>query len=235
MVRRAGLLPVPNGADCCLRNMEVVIYHSQGGNGLVKLAKFFAAVGIGLILWSYIPSVWYWAKNGLKTSIANFQLSKNEIESLTTYQSPVINYQPPLDPTLPLEPHLRIVSIGVDTSLQEAAYTDFEEALKRGVWRVSDFGTPSDEGKPTILAAHRFGYLVWSNMFRRKNSFYNLPKLAVGDTVEIAWRQRKYVYEVYAGAKGDSITDYSADLILYTCETLNGPERIFKYARLLEV
>jgi len=35
--------------------------------------------------------------------------------------------------------------------------------------------------------------------------------------------------------KGEEITDYSADLILYTCEDLSSPIKIIKYARLLEI
>jgi hypothetical protein len=57
----------------------------------------------------------------------------------------------------------------------------------------------------------------------------------VGDTVEMNWRQRRYIYEVYAEEKGEEITDYDADLILYTCESLNSSVRIVKYARLLEI
>jgi len=226
--------------------MEVIIYHSYNasfdtpasskGNGVVKLAKFLAVFGAGLLLYTYLPSVWYWAESGLTTPIADFQLSKTEVESLTANrQIPTTKYQPRFDPTLSPQSHLKIVSIGVDSPLQEATYTNYEEALKKGIWRVSDFGMPTDNDRPIILAAHRFGYLAWSNIFRRKSSFYNLPKLNVGDTVEIVWRQRKYVYEIYAGAEGESISDYSADLILYTCEKLEGPVRIFRYARLLEV
>lgn len=223
---------------------EVLIYHTYNSSseplpsqssGLVKLAKFFAILGFGLILYAYTPSIWYWAVNGLKTSVASFRLSQNEVRALNTSHQAPVEYQPRFDPTLPLEPHLKIASIGVDTTLQEATYVNYEEALKKGVWRVSDFGTPTDSDRPMILAAHRFGYLAWSNTFRRKSSFYNLPKLSVGDTVEITWRQRKYVYEIYAEGEGEEIADYTADLILYTCETLNGPIRIFKYARLLEV
>ena len=82
-----------------------------------------------------------------------------------------------------------------------------------------------------ILAAHRWGYVYWTNSFRTLNSFYNLPKLAVGDKIEIIWNQRKYLYEIYDSGTGDKITDYSANLILYTCELWNSPTRIFKYAK----
>jgi sortase (surface protein transpeptidase) len=88
---------------------------------------------------------------------------------------------------------------------------------------------------PIILAAHRYGYLAWTDLFRRQNSFYNLPKIKVGDTVEIDWGQRKYTYGVYTTEEGTQITDYSADLILYTCESLTGDERFFVYAHLIQM
>jgi len=230
---------------------EVVIYHvynaateplsiptgNEAFSGfLLKLSRILAIAGIGLLLYSFGPSVFYWAKSGFESTVASFRLSQKEVQTLSS-SSPAAEtqYQPRFDPALPRETRLSIHSIGVDTILQEATYDNYEEALKKGVWRVSDFGAPSDSAKPTILAAHRYGYLAWTNTFRRKSSFFNLPKLKAGDTVEITWRQRKYVYEVYAEGKGEEITDYTADLILYTCETLTGKERIFKYARLLEV
>ena len=92
-------------------------------------------------------------------------------------------------------------------------------------------GADSQIGLPIILAAHRFGYVTWTNSFRTLNSFYSLPKLKVGDRVEIVWNQRKYVYEIYKEETGTAITDYTADLILYTCDLWNSPTRIFKYAR----
>jgi sortase (surface protein transpeptidase) len=77
--------------------------------------------------------------------------------------------------------------------------------------------------------------LAWTDKFRHDNSFFNLPKLKVGDTLEIVYQQRKYTYEVYAENTGPEIMDYTADLILYTCENLTGDTRIFKYARLINL
>lgn len=196
-----------------------------------------AFAGLVFLVASFAPSVWYWAK--AKSSNINFSklilTTAENHPSVIGHQSLDIKaYQPPFDPTLTTQNRLKIPAIGVDTRIWEATYDNYEEALRKGVWRVSDFGTPADRTKPTILAAHRYGYLAWSNLFRRKNSFFNLPKLKVGDTVEIIYKQRKYTYGIYATQKGEEITDYSADLILYTCISLSGPERIFEYARLLK-
>lgn len=145
-----------------------------------------------------------------------------------------IVYQPPFDPNLPQINSLKIDKIGVDTAIIEESTETHEEALRQGVWRVPDLGNPFEREKPTILAAHRFGYLAWSNQYRRQNSFYNLPKVGERDRVEIIWNQRRYVYEIYKADEGEEISDYSADLILYTCRFLESDIRIFRYARLVE-
>ncbi|MFZ2202682.1 MAG: sortase [Microgenomates group bacterium] len=136
---------------------------------------------------------------------------------------------PDFDPSLPKENGLLIDKIGVRGEIHEGE--NWAEILKTGIWRVPDFGTPEDDTLPIILAAHRFGYVTWTNSFRTLNSFYNLPKLKVGDKVEIIWNQRKYVYEIYKEETGPAITDYTANLILYTCDLWNSPTRIFKYLK----
>lgn len=223
----------------------------NGGDTVVskvlgKAAKILAVAGALLLTVSFTPSLWYWANGSAQGAISEllYETAANQPSTINNKQSLASQgpgqqlaeaYQPRFDASLPAETTLKIASIGVDTQIYEATRENFEEALKKGVWRASDAGTPFNRTEPTILAAHRFGYLAWNNLFRRESSFYNLPKLAVGDTVEITYKQRKYVYEVYAEGKGEGITDYSADLILYTCEDLTSPVRIFKYARLLEV
>jgi sortase (surface protein transpeptidase) len=202
---------------------------------LTRSAKFVAITGLIFLFLSFAPSIWYSVKaHGIET--ISQLLAKPVVDETRpfNYQKD-FSYQPKIDPSLPLEARITIPSIGVDAEIQESTLDNYEDALKKGIWRVPDFGTPYSRNKPTIVAAHRFGYLAWTNIFRRKNSFFNLPKLKEGEIVEIIWRQRRYVYEVYATEEGGEITDYSADLILYTCQSLTSPIRIFKYARLLEI
>lgn len=100
-----------------------------------------------------------------------------------------------------------------------------------------DYGKPGDEyNLPIILAAHRFGWdWWWQTDYWKYHSFYNLPELEPGDMVEIIADQRKWIYEIYAGEQGEEITDYEANLILYTCKFLNSPLRHFRYARLINL
>ena len=174
---------------------------------------------------------------GPTTATALTKLLKMDDQStiLATPSPEKIIYQPPFDPTLPQENRIAIPSIGVMTQIGENTQDQVEETLKNGVWRVPDFGTAPERQKPMILVAHRFGYLKWSNKFRRENSFYNLPKLKNGDRVEISWNQRLYIYEIFESSEGSSIESYNADLILYTCKFLDSDQRIFKYAKLLEL
>lgn len=140
------------------------------------------------------------------------------------------------DPSLPEGHYLTISKIGVDTVIREASTEAYEEALRLGVWRVGDFGDPekSEEGRPIILAAHRFGYLEWTQTYREKNSFYKLPELVAGDEIEIVWNQHRYSYRVTKIEEGSEIADYSSDLILYTCKFLVSPIRIVVYAELVK-
>lgn len=190
------------------------------------------ALGITIFLILFAPSAWYllispnFSANNAKT-IVDTPISAKNFDTTQEVFTPAFNA------SLPIENRLIIRSIGIDTQINEASTVGYEEALKKGVWRVPDFATPIDQNKSIILAAHRFGYLIWSDLYRYKNSFYNLPKLKEGDIIEIIWNQRKYIYGVYSLQEGDMITDYTADLILYTCRDLNTSTRIFRYARLI--
>jgi len=141
---------------------------------------------------------------------------------------------PEKDLSLPLTNSIIIQKIKVQTEIIEQPAEKFEDALRLGVWRTPDFGTPLERNKPMILVAHRFGYLSWDQAYREKNSFYNLPKLDIGDQVEIIWDQRKFKYEIYQIEEGENVSHYNADLILYTCRFLESDIRIFRHAKLIQ-
>lgn len=143
----------------------------------------------------------------------------------------VVEYVPPFNPDLPEENRLIIDKIGVNTVIGEGE--DWEKVLEDGVWRAPDFGDPEDRRLPVLLAAHRFGYIYWSNQYRRENSFFNLPKLEVGDRITVIWNQREYEYEIYEGYTDTQLRNLNGDLILFTCEVLNSERRIVRVARLV--
>lgn len=140
---------------------------------------------------------------------------------------------PAINPNLPVGDWLVIPKIGVRSQLQATA--NYEDALDTGLWRAPDFGKPGSLEMPMIVAGHRYGWKWWwQDEYWKYNSFNLLPELQVGDRVEVISEQRKWIYEIYAGEEGNEITDYKADLILYTCKYLQSPLRYFRYARLVE-
>lgn len=195
-----------------------------------KVSKILASIGFAFLIFYFTPVVFNSIIQGNESIVMD-----SESERIMQALNSTDTYQPAQDSSLPLGSYLKVPKIGIETSIYENSYENHEEALKKGAWRVPDYGTPSQRGVPVILAAHRFGYIAWSNVFRRQHSFYNLPKLENGDTVEIIWDQRKYTYAIYGESEGTEITDYSADLILYTCVDLSSNVRIFKYAKLLRI
>ncbi len=145
---------------------------------------------------------------------------------------------PAKNSNLPEGNWLIIPKIGIRT--QPIITKDPTDALNQGVWQAPEFAEPGDFDKPIIMAAHRYGFkymwekVVEGELYALRNIFYNLPELEVGDKVEIIHDQRRYNFEVYESQEGEEITDYNADLILYTCKHLRSDVRIIKYARYLE-
>lgn len=207
----------------------------------MKLARIlligsFLSFLVALIMTSYPVVALIWNIIYPKTSS---ELAKLLARPVTSQENQVLETEsefvlPEKDLTLPIEPTIRIPSIGVETTILESPIEEYETALRQGVWIVPDFGVPVEQGPPVILVAHRFGYLSWTQAYREKNSFYKLPELENGDIVEIIWDQRKFVYEIYLGEDGTEISHYSTDLILYTCRFLESDIRIFRYARLIK-
>lgn len=204
------------------------------GAAIVSWLVFLVATGFPLYAWVY-----YRVKPDTSIKLSGL-LAETAKTALQTAGGTVPSEErvrlsrkvlPPYDESLFDGRWLIIPKISVDTPIREASYDNYEEVLRKGVWRVPDFGTPMERGKPVILAAHRFGYLEWSNKYRRQNSFFNLPKLEAGDEIEIVWDKRKFKYRVVKVEEGEKIGDYGVDLILYTCKFLVGPMRYFVYAK----
>lgn len=164
----------------------------------------------------------------------NFELEVDEavLEEKKQAAPPEKQSLPAFNENLPTGDWLVIPRIGVRSTLQSTE--SYEEALTTGVWWAPGFGGPGDQSAPMIVAGHRFGFKWWwEDDYWKYHSFYMLPNLEPGDTIEIISNKRKYEYAIYAGEEGKEITDYQADLILYTCKYLDSPIRIFRYARLV--
>jgi LPXTG-site transpeptidase (sortase) family protein len=113
-------------------------------------------------------------------------------------------------------------------NLEVPIFTGNSEAvLDKGVWnRWPGRGNPVIGGN-YILSAHRFEMGLTPSQTRQKSPFYNIHKLAVGDTLRVFYQGKWYGYKI---TKKYSVkptafyieapSDY-AKLTLYSC-TLNG-------------
>lgn len=208
---------------------------------LKKLSKIYLVIGLFLLFAGFIllgmtfyPNIWYSIdSNATETDASSIQkeitiLEEKEKEDIKK-EKEIVENLPPINPALSTTPTLKINNIGVDGEIHQGENAKAE--LDKGIWIVPGYGTPEHNELPIIIAAHRFGYVYWTAEFRTKSSFYNLPKLKVGDRVQIIWGQREYQYEIYKAEDDKQITDYGADLILYTCRMYNSPIRVFRYLR----
>lgn len=163
------------------------------------------------------------------------QIQDNLTQSIDQNQkeSEEKKYLPPINESLTKEPWLKISKIGVDGPIHITS--ESEEALKNGFWMPDNFGKPGSEHLPVIIAGHRFGWKWWwQSDYGRKNSFYYLTDLEIGDQISIIYEQREWIYEVYSSEEGTKISDYDADVILFTCKYLNSDLRYLKYLKLVE-
>lgn len=237
------------------REKKYQIIYKRGPS---TIALVFAGMAIGLwgifaLLSSYpvflylyytvVPSTTKLLSTALAKTGAESTSTIKQMDNLARQQKPEIPEEPkPVitrDLSLPEGQYVAIPTLGIDTTVWEASSSAYEEALRRGVWRVPEFSIPdtsagSVQGRPIILAAHRFGYVDWTQTYREKNSFYKLPEVKVGESVVLTWNQHRYTYKVTKIEEGTEITDYSSDLILYTCKFLVSPIRVFVYADLVE-
>jgi len=220
------------GLDPEVKRKLMVNRHSR----LMALSKMFATAAMAITLIVYGPRIYYTTMQAVGINVDTSFRDETIVVDATEDESVADStYWPAIDENLPKENKLIVKTAGIETTIWEASEENMEDALRKGAWRDSIYSTPDEQSVPTVLIAHRYGYLAWSIPFRLKNSFYNLPKLKVGDRVEVIWNQRKYVYIVYAEEITDVPKISGADLVLYTCNDLNSDIRIFKYAKLIEL
>lgn len=118
----------------------------------------------------------------------------------------------------PKENLLVIPKIGVNMKIVDGL--DGKSALRNGAWHIPGTSTP-DRGGNMVLGGHRY-------LFRPPSSktFYNLDKLAVGDTVNLSWQGTVHTYvvresKVVAPSAVSILSDTKDDILtLFTCTPL---------------
>lgn len=213
--------------------------------GILKVYKYtgisLIILAFGVLIINFSPNIWYTidasaVDNDTKSLLAGTSsgsvLKRVEGQALSNTkgangQFTVARKLPDKDPSLPTTPTLIIEKIGVNAPIHRGQ--DGEKELEKGVWLPPEFRGPIEaQQQPLLLAAHRFGYVTWSNEFRKTNSFYNLPKLEPGDELTVIWDQRPFKYKVLQKYenKGDITIQSHEDLVLYTCKLFNSDVRI---------
>src|SRR5688572_8507612 len=121
---------------------------------LLSLSIIFWATASILLVTPVIPHILYRLSPQTPQVLAqNIGVTFDDLKDLKPKKT--ILPLPPLDETLPKDNRLIIRKIGVDGIVHEG---DWEVALLEGIWREQRFGTPDSE-LPTVIAAHRWGYL----------------------------------------------------------------------------
>lgn len=118
---------------------------------------------------------------------------------------------------------ISIPKIGVDNNI----YFDsnVESGLSKGIWSPDISGTPTSN-TPVILASHRYGLSHWGDE-RTRAWFFYLDKMQNGDTFTLKWQDKNYTYVVTSVTQGKSLEKSDFDLLLYTCQDINGESTIF--------
>jgi sortase (surface protein transpeptidase) len=215
----------------------IIQIYMRNKEKLKKLLNMYTLLGFGFILITLVliaipisPYIWYRINPNAVTKdeerIVKEIVPEEEVIEEKEVEDEIL--PPPFNPDLPQGYFVLIPKFGINSPITVSK--DYKQALHKGTWIVSDYGTPEDNSLPIILAAHRYGYASWATEKRNRIAFYNLPNTKIGDSVSIYWNQREYIYEIYGKEEGRYITDYTADLILYTCKYYNSPIRIFRYA-----
>lgn len=173
---------------------------------LVKFSNLFllainALAGIYLLFMPLVPEISYWAR----VLGRDWNLNINIFPENTFSRLENSDYN-----------QLRIEKIGVAGEVHTSADTD---TLDKGIWHKSSTGNPEQGGNMVILA-HRFLYLSGPN------TFYHLDKLRVGETIELEWEGKNYIYKIdevkVVPATATEIESQSSEhkLTLYTCTPL---------------
>jgi len=128
---------------------------------------------------------------------------------------------------------LIIKKIGVNTAMVKTENPDY--GLSLGAWLDPRTSTPGHGGN-TVISGHRFKYLPPSNL-----TFYLLDKINNDDTIEIIWKKKKYIYQVFntkiVEASDLSILEQDKDdiITLYTCHPIYSQEkRLVVQAKLIK-
>jgi len=115
------------------------------------------------------------------------------------------------------ENRLIIPSIGVDMEIGED-----KEFLDFGGWVQG----VNNDGRPNLIAVHRFGFNSFTAGEKVKQTLYHVNKLKNGDRVFTIWNGKNYEYKVKDVIDGTN-NPSSEYLTIYTCKFYSSKQRVF--------
>lgn len=146
---------------------------------------------------------------------------------------------PPKNETLPRDTRFAIIIPKIHAespiipNVDASNETIYRAALKHGVALAKGFALPNQQGI-TYLFAHSSDY-PW-NITRDNVAFFKLYELTKGDTVDIFYQGRKYVYRVSDiktvwPTDTKAVTESKHKLVLQTCTPIGTDwQRLLVYA-----
>lgn len=112
---------------------------------------------------------------------------------------------------------LIIPSIGVDMEIGKD-----KEFLDYGGWVQG----VNNDGRPNLIAIHRFGWNTLSPEEKIRQTFYHVNKLKQGDVVYIIWDEQLYTYYIQKITERINNPQAATDLIIYTCRFMSSSQRV---------
>ncbi|NCS32017.1 sortase [bacterium] len=169
------------------------------------LAVVVIALGLYLVITPLYPEISYYIYS-LSNNPTNEESIPQRVETINNINTVIYD----------IPNTLVIPKIGVDSEIFES---ENPAILNQGLWRRPHTSTPP-QGSNTVIVAHRFQYTSGPQ------TFYNLDKLAIGDTIIAYWDKQKIEYSVtdirIVNPNEVSIETQTKDTILtlYTCTPL---------------
>lgn len=134
-----------------------------------------------------------------------------------------ISYAKPIESNQPVkvikDDRLIIQKIDVDLAIgTDEKYLDF------GGWIVKT----GENDIPVAIAIHRFGLDSLTNEQKIHQTLFNVNKLQESDLITLDWQGKEYIYTIKDMSTDTNNPAINKDeLLLYTCEYWNSPERVF--------
>ena len=110
---------------------------------------------------------------------------------------------------------------------------EVNKILDQGIYMYPEYNNIGWQGKRLVLAGHHYNMAIGEQ--KAQQSFQNLNKLQVGDTVQVVDDYKIWTYEIYKIEEATAVSEENADLTMYTCIFWwDSKLRLFVYGRIVE-